>query len=1016
MRHRKYARKYTALAMAGGLVSLSLSPRIHAAVTIADWTFEKSLPSTWGSGVGATGTDVGPFSPDSGAGIGSASAHHASGLTLYSAPAGNGSSKSFNANFFAIGDYFQYNVDTTGSQQISLSFDMTHSSTGPGSFELAYTTVANPLATDFISLAAVTLPTASSNSWTSTTIDTNTQFSFNFPTAVENTPNFAVRLIDLVTPSGTGGTARMDNVVAAAGSVTVTWTGSGSDANWSTGANWTEPPPLSANLVFTGNSQLANNNDLSFSSISAITFDQNAGSFTLSGNSVNLSTGITNSSTNAQVINFGLNLVSPTNSQTFTAGANLTFNGPVSLGSNALTITGAGTTLFTGGISSTSGDIVKAGAGTLVFQGTSNVFGRLTISAGAVTLPAGSSIDTEIGAFATGLWATATLSGAGSLTVGLPFRLGATPNNGTFQLNANANGTAFTGPVTITGSGANNSTGGGGQLVVRSNQSPLGTGTLTVAASANGLAILADTESNGKLDNPIVLSGGDNNFTLFAGATFTSTGATPGPASLTLGPISGTGRVVVQVCAAPLSGPGTAPVAGGGGGIVNFQGASSYTGDTVFNLGSSGIVKNLADNALPTTTNLTFGANSGFGGIYDLNGHNQQIASLSSGGAALGQIIDNAAAPGTDTLTISGSNTATFSLPIIDLHHSGGRDIALVLPVANTGTQVLSGAVDIGGGATVNGGTLQATNSFNANLTIGPAGTFNFSGPVVSSTITNNGVLHQTSGNSTLGAITGNLSGAGVTTIDGSATADSVRQNTLNINGTLQLNQNGSNSIVVSNLNVGDNSFFTTGHLDLNDNDLIIPYTGTSPLSTIQFLVRLGYNFNAGGTWDGNGINSSAAHGNPMQNTALGVGEAKDLGITSLDGNPITGNAVIVKYTYIGDASLDGKVDLGNDMNLFLIGYLTPNASGWELGDFNYDGVVNNTDFGMLVNGLELQGTSLGQIDNFILASPLLSSAQKASLLTIVPEPSSVAVVALAACGAATYRRRRGTSKVHSTL
>ncbi len=73
---------------------------------------------------------------------------------------------------------------------------------------------------------------------------------------------------------------------------------------------------------------------------------------------------------------------------------------------------------------------------------------------------------------------------------------------------------------------------------------------------------------------------------------------------------------------------------------------------------------------------------------------------------------------------------------------------------------------------------------------------------------------------------------------------------------------------------------------------------------------------------------------------------------------------------------LDGKVDLGNDFNLFLIGYLGQ-GSGWELGDFNYDGVVDNADFGMFIDGYKLQNGSLGALDSAISASPLLTTARK---------------------------------------
>ncbi len=196
--------------------------------------------------------------------------------------------------------------------------------------------------------------------------------------------------------------------------------------------------------------------------------------------------------------------------------------------------------------------------------------------------------------------------------------------------------------------------------------------------------------------------------------------------------------------------------------------------------------------------------------------------------------------------------------------------------------------------------------------------------------------------------------------------------------------------------------------VDLNDNDLIMPYTiGNSPISQIQGYLAAGYN---GGAWNGgSGIASAAAAADATKLTALGYGDAKDLGITSDDNTPIggDGNAVIVKYTYYGDSNLDGKVDLGNDFNLFLIGYLTPNSTGWELGDYNYDNVVDATDFGLLVDSLKNEGpNALGQLDNIISASPLLSSAQKASLLAVVPEPTSAGLIATAACVFASRRRR----------
>ncbi len=87
----------------------------------------------------------------------------------------------------------------------------------------------------------------------------------------------------------------------------------------------------------------------------------------------------------------------------------------------------------------------------------------------------------------------------------------------------------------------------------------------------------------------------------------------------------------------------------------------------------------------------------------------------------------------------------------------------------------------------------------------------------------------------------------------------------------------------VGSLTIGDNTSATAAQLDLNNNDLVVSYTTTSPAATIGALLTAGYN---GGAWNGNGIASSAAASHPGQ--ALGYGDAADLGITSIDGNPTT--------------------------------------------------------------------------------------------------------------------------------
>jgi hypothetical protein len=164
------------------------------------------------------------------------------------------------------------------------------------------------------------------------------------------------------------------------------------------------------------------------------------------------------------------------------------------------------------------------------------------------------------------------------------------------------------------------------------------------------------------------------------------------------------------------------------------------------------------------------------------------------------------------------------------------------------------------------------------------------------------------------------------------------------------------------------------GKIDLADNVLVVDYTGESPLAMVRDMVAGGY---AGGRWDGNGIMTSSAAGTAA--TALAYADTASLPIGTLGGMGVDATAVVVKYTYVGDANLDGRVD-GLDY-----ARLAPGAGDWDHGDFNYDGLVNADDFSLFSLGAALQGAPLVQ----------------------VPEPSSVhaavAAVALLIC-----RRRRG--------
>jgi hypothetical protein len=101
-----------------------------------------------------------------------------------------------------------------------------------------------------------------------------------------------------------------------------------------------------------------------------------------------------------------------------------------------------------------------------------------------------------------------------------------------------------------------------------------------------------------------------------------------------------------------------------------------------------------------------------------------------------------------------------------------------------------------------------------------------------------------------------------------------------------------------------------------------------------------------GGLWNQRGLTSSVARANSAA-YGLGYAEASVLGVTSFDGITLGENAVLVKYTLLGDANLDGTVNF-NDFSILQNHY--GQAGGWSSGDFNYDGTVNFNDFSILQN------------------------------------------------------------------
>ena len=189
------------------------------------------------------------------------------------------------------------------------------------------------------------------------------------------------------------------------------------------------------------------------------------------------------------------------------------------------------------------------------------------------------------------------------------------------------------------------------------------------------------------------------------------------------------------------------------------------------------------------------------------------------------------------------------------------------------------------------------------------------------------------------------------------------RLRSLNVSGLATMSPNGNRAIDVKSLPT------ITGKLNLNDNDLVVDYTGGSPIGSwngaaytgVTGLVQSASN---GGAWDGNGITTGMSFVDPTTRT-LGVNEASTvLGLSgsatdTWNGVTVDATSVIVKYTYVGDIDLNGE--LNGDDYFYLDSYVLQSGTvfGYAVGDINLDGELNGDDYFWLDSTILSQGPPL---------------------------------------------------------
>jgi Ig-like domain from next to BRCA1 gene/PKD domain len=306
--------------------------------------------------------------------------------------------------------------------------------------------------------------------------------------------------------------------------------------------------------------------------------------------------------------------------------------------------------------------------------------------------------------------------------------------------------------------------------------------------------------------------------------------------------------------------------------------------------------------------------------------------------------VVNPASLSNGVLTVLGSNTndaiflATFNGTLTTtvnsvIQHFSSAGISSVVVTSGSGNDTVS----ISNNSVTGGVSIQNTGSVALSI-IGGSMTFGADAGSAAANLT----IEASSGAAVIFSATQHLAGLLLDT----GTSATLTASTLS---------NVSNTLAVGNLSIAG-GITPAARLNLNNNGMII--TGSSSnLSLLQAELAAGLN-QAGGTtnlWAGSeGIVSTSAHtnNNPSYKYSLGFEQAN--ASMSYAGQSIAAGNLFVRYTYAGDANLDGKVDL-NDLNIVL-NHLGSNTTLWANGNLDYAPTVDLSSLNDVLNGLGQAG------------------------------------------------------------